>query len=123
MKGWLPQDEELSDNWHTTLTLTIYSTFALPPIFVGARALVTKKMEPCFTDLQGWGIFGRDTLYGARALVAGLTAIDLGCVFVFLAISSLRRTKEKAKFERRAWVLLGCFVLASLALAKSAAHN
>jgi hypothetical protein len=109
MKNWLPRDEELSDAWHTLLTLALYSIIALPLGFVGFRAILTLTMEPFWTDLQGYGLFGRQTLHGARAFFAGLSVLHLSGVFVMFAISDLRHVSDKSKFQRIAWILLAVF--------------
>lgn len=101
MKGWLPRDEELSDKWHTTLTLLFVGFFAISPLYYGAKALLTRTFDPndfCFPP--GQTPTHMELMHGSRAVLAGLAQLDLAAALFLTGASTLRGVQHK----NMAWV-------------------
>lgn len=101
MKGWLPRDEELSDFWHTALTLSFVGFFAIVPLYSGLKAIITRTFDPTdFFFPPGQTPTHMQMMHGARAVFAGLFQLDLAACFFLVGASTLRGVRRKSL----AWV-------------------
>jgi hypothetical protein len=95
MKSWLPRDEELSDGWHTALTFLLVGFFAVPFLYSGAEAIITRSFDPeDFWFGAGYKPPHMEMMHGFRAFLAGLAQFDAAAIFLLIGFSTSRHVRR-----------------------------
>ncbi|MBM4260948.1 MAG: hypothetical protein FJ145_05825 [Deltaproteobacteria bacterium] len=115
MANWLKlQDDKLPTWAHTTGVLVIVAVFALPLLWLGAKAIVSGHLDAVSGPELGGYFFGPKPLNGRAAVMGGFALVVLGVAFVSLGLAYSRMAANRIALRWLPWVLLAAYVPLSI---------
>lgn len=103
MSIWRVRDEDLPTWVHTSLVMLIVSPFAFFLIVPGVRAVVTATLPPIMGPDFGYWLFGKNTLHGGHAVLAGISLITGGVAFLGVGASFCRWAQKISTIRLTLW--------------------